>query len=318
MADKDFKVKSGIDLGTPLPLTEGGTGQTSANNALNALLPLQTGNSGKVLSTNGTDTSWAVDSSGVSTSGGSTITVASGTTVPLTIQNNGTGNSFVINDVDSDTTPFVIDADGDVGIGITPGTTKLSVRNASDGIVSIIAGNTRGTRFSFNSTGSTIEGVDNTGTASYQPLYVGGSTVTLTTSSTDRLTVDSSGNTTINVIADGTTTTAASGGGFMGLPQNSATTGAYGVVAADAGKHIYSTATRTITLPANGTIALPVGTTITFIAGSGATVTIAITTDTLLLAGAGTTGSRTLAAHGMATAVKVASTTWYISGNGLT
>jgi hypothetical protein len=35
------------------------------------------------------------------------------------------------------------------------------------------------------------------------------------------------------------------------------------------------------------------------------------------LANFGTTGSRTLTEHGMATAVKVASTTWYISGNGL-
>jgi hypothetical protein len=59
MADKDFKVKSGLDLGTPLPLTEGGTGQTSAANALNALLPIQTDNSGKVLTTNGIGTtSW--------------------------------------------------------------------------------------------------------------------------------------------------------------------------------------------------------------------------------------------------------------------
>ena len=56
---------------------------------------------------------------GVSTSGGSTITVASGTTVPLTIQNNGTGNSFRVNDVASDTTPFIIDAAGLVGIGTT-------------------------------------------------------------------------------------------------------------------------------------------------------------------------------------------------------
>jgi hypothetical protein len=48
------------------------------------------------------------------------------------------------------------------------------------------------------------------------------------------------------------------------------------------------------------------------------TVTIAITTDTMYLAGAGTTGSRTLAAYGMATAVKVTSTSWIISGNGLT
>jgi len=58
LADKDFKVKSGLDLGTPLPLTEGGTGQTSANNALNALLPLQTSSANKVLQTDGTSTSW--------------------------------------------------------------------------------------------------------------------------------------------------------------------------------------------------------------------------------------------------------------------
>lgn len=40
-------------------IANGGTGQTTANAALNALLPTQTGNSGKVLSTNGTDSSWA-------------------------------------------------------------------------------------------------------------------------------------------------------------------------------------------------------------------------------------------------------------------
>jgi hypothetical protein len=120
------------------------------------------------------------------------------------------------------------------------------------------------------------------------------------------------------VVTAGTIATAANGFGYMGIPQNATTTGAYGIVAADAGTHIYSTATRTITIPANGSIALPIGTAITFIAGTGATVTIAITTDTMWLAGAGTTGSRTLAAFGMATAVKIASTTWIISGNGLT
>ena len=118
--------------------------------------------------------------------------------------------------------------------------------------------------------------------------------------------------------AVGTTSTGTSGFGYMGLPQNGATTGAYGIVAADAGTHIYSSATRTITIPANGTIAMPIGSTIVFIAGSGATVTIAITTDTMLLAGAGTTGSRTLAPFGMATAVKITATSWIISGNGLT
>jgi hypothetical protein len=118
--------------------------------------------------------------------------------------------------------------------------------------------------------------------------------------------------------AAGTTSTGTSGFGYMGLPQNATTTGAYTVVAADAGKHIYSTATRTITIPANATTAMPVGSTLVFIAGSGATVTIAITSDTLYLAGPGTTGSRTLAAFGMATAVKITATSWIISGNGLT
>jgi hypothetical protein len=119
--------------------------------------------------------------------------------------------------------------------------------------------------------------------------------------------------------AEGTITTASAGAGYMGVPQSSAaTTGAYTIVATDAGKHIYTTTTRTITIPANSSVALPVGTAISFVAATGATVTIAITTDTLLLAGAGTTGSRTLAPFGMATAIKITSTSWIISGNGLT
>ncbi len=120
-------------------------------------------------------------------------------------------------------------------------------------------------------------------------------------------------------ITDATTSTAARGPGYMGVPQSTAaTTGAYTIVAADAGEHIYTTATRTITIPANASVAFPVGTAITFIAAAGATVTIAITSDTLILAGPGTTGSRTLAPFGMATAIKITSTSWIISGNGLT
>jgi hypothetical protein len=47
-------------------------------------------------------------------------------------------------------------------------------------------------------------------------------------------------------------------------------------------------------------------------------VTIAITSDTMYLAGTGTTGSRSLAQYGMASAIKMTSTTWIISGSGLT
>ena len=79
----------------------------------------------------------------------------------------------------------------------------------------------------------------------------------------------------------------------------------------------------TLTIPAASSVAYPVGTTLTFIAGPSSTsVAIAITTDTMYLAGTGTTGTRTLAAHGMATAVKVSGTSsagvWYINGTGLT
>jgi hypothetical protein len=89
---------------------------------------------------------------------------------------------------------------------------------------------------------------------------------------------------------------------------------------ADAGKHIYVTTTgQAIAIPDNGSVAYPIGTTLTFIAGpSATTVLIVINTDTLRLAGSSSTGTRTLAANGMATAVKVASTLWYINGIGLT
>lgn len=76
---------------------------------------------------------------------------------------------------------------------------------------------------------------------------------------------------------------------------------------------------RTVTIPANASVAFPVRTCITIVNQNAAgSLTIAITTDTMRLAGAGTTGSRTLAANGVATAIKVTSTEWIISGTGLT
>jgi hypothetical protein len=51
-------------------IANGGTGQTNPSDAFNALLPSQTGNNGKYLSTDGTNTSWAA--SGGSPGGSST------------------------------------------------------------------------------------------------------------------------------------------------------------------------------------------------------------------------------------------------------
>lgn len=110
--------------------------------------------------------------------------------------------------------------------------------------------------------------------------------------------------------------------GYKNIPQNSQSA-AYTLVLEDDAKHLYhpsaDTTARIWTIPANSSVAFPIGTAITFVNDSSAgVVTISITTDTLVFAGTGTTGSRTLAANGIATAIKMTSTRWMISGTGLT
>ena len=106
--------------------------------------------------------------------------------------------------------------------------------------------------------------------------------------------------------------------GYLNIPQEEQT-GNYTLVLGDSGKHIYrgSGSAATWTIPANASVAYPVGTALTFINLSATDVSIAITSDTMYLSDAGTTGTRTLGQYGSATAVKVASTTWLISGSGL-
>lgn len=77
MSDKNFKVKSGLNIpiasanilttdssgnvssSATLAISAGGTGQTTAANALNALLPLQTGNENYFLQTNAVSSQWS-------------------------------------------------------------------------------------------------------------------------------------------------------------------------------------------------------------------------------------------------------------------
>jgi hypothetical protein len=109
--------------------------------------------------------------------------------------------------------------------------------------------------------------------------------------------------------------------GFRNIPQNSQSA-AYTLVLADSGKHILHPSgdanARTYTIPANSSVAYPIGTALTFINMTSQVVTIAINTDTMYLSSAGTTGSRSLAQYGSATAIKITSTNWLISGSGLT
>lgn len=94
-----------ITLAGTLAVTSGGTGSTTSTGALTNLLPSQTGNSGKFLTTNGTATSWGSAGTGtvtsVALSGGTTGLSVSGTPITtsgtmtlagtLALANGGTG-----------------------------------------------------------------------------------------------------------------------------------------------------------------------------------------------------------------------------------
>jgi hypothetical protein len=112
-------------------------------------------------------------------------------------------------------------------------------------------------------------------------------------------------------------TETAKAAGYVGIPQVILSSGNLTLSKAHAGEHIYVTgSSQTITIPANGTVPFEIGTTIVIV-NANVTTSIAITTDTLRLAGTATTGTRSLGAYGVATLLKIADTTWIISGNGL-
>lgn len=113
------------------------------------------------------------------------------------------------------------------------------------------------------------------------------------------------------IAATGTAT--ANALGYRGLPLNSPA-GAHTLILSDQGG-LVALATGGLTIPANGTTAFPIGSTIAVYNNSASSQTIAITTDTLRQAGTANTGTRTLAARGLATLVKVAATEWVVSGN---
>lgn len=108
--------------------------------------------------------------------------------------------------------------------------------------------------------------------------------------------------------------------GYLDTPANPQT-GDYTLALTDRGKGVnkLSGSTATWTIPANGSVAFPVGTTIVLSNGNGgAAITLAITTDTLYWEPTGATGSRTLAVNALATLYKNSSTTWQIAGVGIT
>jgi len=113
---------SAADLTGAVAIASGGTGQTTANTAFNALAPSQATNSGKYLTTDGTNTSWATVSSGTS------VTLANDTSTATNLYplfaNATTGTASTI-------------YTGNAKLLYKPSTGELasSVINASNGIV---------------------------------------------------------------------------------------------------------------------------------------------------------------------------------------
>ena len=88
----------------------------------------------------------------------------------------------------------------------------------------------------------------------------------------------------------------------------------------DSGKHFYSTTAGnlSITIPSNSNVAFPIGSAATIVVEAAGNVIIDKESGvSLYLAGNSTDAGRVVSTYGMATIMKVATNTWFISGSGV-
>jgi len=286
------------------PVANGGTGVTTS-----------TGTGSVVLSNSPTLVTPALGTPSSGTLTNATgLPIVAGTTGTLSADRGGTGaTSLTANNVllGNGTSALQVVAPGTNGNVLTSnGTTWASSTPTAQAYPGAGMAVSTGTAWG---TSKTTPSGDVVGTTDTQTLT--NKTLTSPTLTTPVLGTPSSG-TLSSCTVDGTDAV-----GFKNIPINSQSA-AYTAVLADSGKVIFHPSTdanaRTFTIPANSSVAYPTGTAITFINMTSQVVTIAITTDTMYLSSAGTTGSRTLAQYGSATAIKITSTNWLISGSGLT
>jgi hypothetical protein len=76
--------------------------------------------------------------------------------------------------------------------------------------------------------------------------------------------------------------------------------------------------TGSVTVPLNATVGFDIGTVITVVSNNTALSIIPASGVTLQLANSSSAGTRSLASNGIATMLKVAVNTWYVSGTGVT
>lgn len=247
------------------------------------------------------------DASGTPLVGGKVFTYAAGTTTPLETYTDETGTT-------PNTNPVILDSRGECNLWFSPASSyKVVLKSATDVLQWTVDNiSTYGTLASQNSnnvaiTGGTITGVTltvnvvgdvsgNAGTVTNGVYLDAVQTVT---------------NKTLSGMASASTVKDSLGTdytiGFRSIPQSLNTTAA----ASDIGKHLYVSATTTV--PSGVFVA---GNEFLVVNSSGSAVTLTQGAGTTLrLGGTATTGSRTVAAYGVASVLCVGTETFYVTGN---
>ena len=246
------------------------------------------------------------DNSGAVLTGGLLYTYTAGTTTPVTTYQDSAGATPNAN-------PVVLDASGRVSaeVWLTTGAAYKLVLKTSTGTTLWTMDNLRAINDPSSVAWAVITG---------KPTTIAGYGIS------DGLTTTVAAATYAPIASPSLTGTASATDeaansyniGWRDCPQVSKTI-SYQLVISDRGKQVLMNGTSlTLTVPANGTVAFPVGATIMVVNTDATSLTIAITTDTMTLANSTTTGSRTLARNGMATLTKIGTTNWLIAGSGLT
>lgn len=264
------------------------------------------------------DGTWAVPAGGGGGGGGSVVIVTG---------NNA--NGFLVNVANGTTTPQITISVSPTGLLKAAGGAVSQANAGSDysaGTSALATGilkSTTGTGVLSIAIAGDFPVLNQNTTGTAVDLAVG-SVLSVAKGGTGVVTSTGAGN---NVLSNGPALTLATNDGFTvgwkELPQNSKSAN-YTLVIGDSSKHMYhpsaDVTARTWTIPDNATVAWPLGTELTFVNDNGAgAITLSIAgTDVMRLAGTGTTGNRTIAANGIAVALKLTATSWIVNGTGVT